>query len=83
MTGIHDDEPEPCPRTWDNDRKTWSDDWKQFLNEYQWAEKKEEIQLGRQRIRDHVHKPETLADIAKFGIEDGAFAINAIAEIMH
>ena len=31
MTGAHDDDGEPCPRTWDAERKIWSDDWKGFL----------------------------------------------------
>ena len=45
--------------------------------------KEEEIQLGLQRISDHVKEPKTYADIALYGIENNAFAINAIAEIMH
>jgi len=28
ITGVRDDEPEPCPRVWDETRKTWNDDWK-------------------------------------------------------
>lgn len=35
ISGVRDDEPEPCPRTWDEKRKAWSDDWKQFLFEHE------------------------------------------------
>jgi len=38
IAGVRDDEPEPCPRAWDEVRKTWTDDWKQelFDHEIQW-----------------------------------------------
>jgi hypothetical protein len=32
MTGVHDKDGEPFPRTWDNKRKVWSDSWKQNLS---------------------------------------------------
>lgn len=31
MTGVHEDDGEPCPRTWDPLRQCWSDDWKGYL----------------------------------------------------
>ena len=31
ISGVKDGEPEPCPRVWDDLRKTWSDDWKKAL----------------------------------------------------
>ena len=35
ISGVRDDEPEPCPRTWDPLRKTWTDDWKEHLFEHE------------------------------------------------
>lgn len=26
---------EPCPRIWDDERKTWSDSWKQFITDFE------------------------------------------------
>lgn len=34
-TGVHDDDFEPCPRTWDPYRKTWSDSWKDHLFDFE------------------------------------------------
>jgi len=31
ITGTKDINGEPCPRTWDEDRQCWSDDWKQYI----------------------------------------------------
>jgi hypothetical protein len=28
VSGVKDGDQEPCPRVWDEDRKTWSDAWK-------------------------------------------------------
>lgn len=38
ITGIKDADGDPFPRTWDEERQCWSDDWKDFLYE---QEKKE------------------------------------------
>jgi small subunit ribosomal protein S29 len=35
ISGVRDDEPEPCPRTWDTVRKCWNDDWKEHLFEHE------------------------------------------------
>ena len=35
MSGVHDNEPEAVPRTWDERRKVWSDSWKEFLFEWE------------------------------------------------
>ena len=33
MSGVHDSENEPCPRVWDELRKTWTDEWKKHLED--------------------------------------------------
>ena len=35
MTGVHEDDDEPCPRVWDPVRQCWSDDWKNFLYDHE------------------------------------------------
>ena len=83
MTGISDDEPEPCPRIWDKQRRTWSDSWKDFLSEYELQQIDMDTPRMKSRISDTLKEPKTLADIAKQGIEDQEQATCAIAEIMH
>jgi small subunit ribosomal protein S29 len=31
MTGVHEDDPEPCPNVWDEERGFWTHDWKNRL----------------------------------------------------
>ena len=33
ITGVRDDEPEPCPNVWDEKRQCWSHAWKEFLTD--------------------------------------------------
>ena len=35
FTGVKDGDPEPCPRVWDEKRKTWSDSWKENLYDFE------------------------------------------------
>ena len=34
-TGHKDGDPEPVPRYWDHERKTWSDSWKEHLFDFE------------------------------------------------
>jgi len=84
QTGFHSDNGEPCPRVWDDRRKTWSDDWKQFIGDF-------EKKLNDQKITEYkqvmsteknLPEPKTLSEIAQFGIDNPQFSTNAIGEIM-
>lgn len=83
MTGIHDDEPEPCPRVFDPRRRTYSDAWKEHLTEYELKQIAKDTPRMQQRISDFLKEPETLIEIANYGIENPDQAHCAIAEIMH
>ena len=45
MTGVHEDDDDPCPREYDPIRQCWSDDWKKFLYD-------SEIRFYEQRYKD-------------------------------
>lgn len=64
LTGIRDDEPEPCPRTWDETRKNWTDDWKQFLFEHEIDEYQKKYDSMRYRLGDKLTDPKKLIEIA-------------------
>jgi hypothetical protein len=34
-SGVKDNDPEPCPRVWDDARKCWSDSWKENLYDFE------------------------------------------------
>jgi len=70
MTGIHDEEPEPCPRTFDPRRRTWSDAWKDHLTDMELKQIAKDTPRMQKRIADFIKEPKTLADIADFGIEN-------------
>ena len=82
MTGVHEDEGEPCPRVWDPIRQCWSDDWKGFLYDV-------ELKFLEQRYKDLDYnlakkcpEPKKLADFIKVAQEDPYLATNAIAELL-
>jgi len=68
MTGISDDEPEPCPRMWDHKRKIWSDTWKDHLTEFELKQIAKDTPRMKERISNHLKAPETLSEIADYGI---------------
>jgi hypothetical protein len=83
MTGIHDDEPEPCPRVFDTRRRVWSDSWKDHLTEFELKQIAQDTPKMKERISDFLKEPKTLIEIADYGIENPEQATCAIAEILH
>lgn len=83
MTGVSDDDPEPCPRIYDKRRHTWSDAWKDHLTEMELKQIAKETPRMQSRISDHLKTPETLIEIANYGIENSDYATCAIAEIVN
>lgn len=85
MTGVHDREGEPFPRVWDNKRKVWSDSWKTNLSPAELMHYDQMVPIYSQKIsdKDHLPAPNTLIDIANFGVQNPWFATNAIAEILN
>lgn len=82
MTGVHEDDDEPCPRVWDPVRQCWSDDWKNFLYEvehkfYEQKYKKLAYSLG-----TRCPEPKKISDFIKVALEDEYLATNAIAELL-
>lgn len=83
LTGIRDDEPEPHPRSWDETRKCWSDEWKEqlFEHEVQWYQNKyDQMQY---RLSDKLSDPKKLIEIAQAGAADPEVATNAFAELLN
>lgn len=82
LTGNKDGDGEPCPRTWDELRQCWSDDWKMFLYDQEVKFYEQRYKDLEYRISDKCADPKTIMDIVDAGIEDPNLATNAIAEIL-
>ena len=83
ISGVRDDEPEPCPRVWDADRKTWSDSWKQFLMDPEIEYFEKQYEGMNYRLSDKLGDPKKLIEIAQMGAADPELATNAFAELLH
>ena len=64
ITGVRDDEPEPCPRAWDEVRKTWNDDWKSMLFEHEVQHYQQRYETMEYRLADKLRDPVKLVEIA-------------------
>lgn len=80
--GYHDLEPPPVVREWDPKRKTWSDYWKTLFSEDQLKTIEQDFQQFEVRLSNQLKKPETLLDIAKFGMQNELYSTVCIAEIL-
>jgi len=78
-TGTHDDELESCHtdsqgiknfREYDPRRRVWNDAWKDHLTEMEIKQISKDTPKMMERISDLLKKPETLLDIANYGIEN-------------
>jgi len=83
LTGVRDDEPEPCPRAWDKNRNTWNDDWKQFLYEHEIEYYQKKYDAMKYRLSDKLRDPKKLIEIAEAGANDREVATNAFAELLN
>ena len=83
ISGIRDDEPEPCPRVWDELRKTWSDAWKDQLFEHEVQHYEQRYEAMNYRLSDKLRDPKKLVEIAQAGVDDSEVAINAFAELLN
>lgn len=82
LTGNKDGDGEPCPRTWDELRQCWSDDWKMFLYDAEVKFYEQRYKDLEYRLSDKCADPKTLMDIVEAGIADPNLATNAIAEVL-
>jgi small subunit ribosomal protein S29 len=83
ISGVRDDEPEPCPRVWDELRKTWSDAWKDQLYEHEVQHYEQRYEAMNYRLSDKLRDPKKLIEIAQAGVDDPEVAINAFAELLN
>ena len=83
ITGVRDDEPEPCPRLWDEDRKTWNDDWKSMLYQHEIEWYQAQYDQMDYRLSDKLSDPKKLIEIAEAGANDREVATNAFAELLN
>lgn len=83
ISGVRDDEPEPCPRTWDPVRKTWNNTWKDHLYEHEIAFYKQKYDAMDYRLSDKLRDPKKLIEIAQMGVDNAEVATNAFAELLN
>jgi len=83
MAGVHDDEEDPNPVVWLEDRKVWSNDWEQFVTDDQRSEIKKIEPIEKTRLGEFLKEPKTVLDIVNFGIGNEDYALNALAEALH
>ena len=82
ISGVKDGEPEPCPRVWDNLRKTWSDDWKKALYDAEIEMFRQEYDRMNYRLSDKLKDPKKLIELVDAGITDPEIATCALAEVL-
>lgn len=81
-SGVHDFDPEPCPRVWDPKRKVWSDSWKEFLFDLEIKMIQKEYEQMSVRCSDKLKDPKKVMDIIKFGIENPDLATSCLGELL-
>lgn len=82
VSGVKDGEPEPCPRTWDPERKTWNDTWKESLYDFEIKYLQKEYENMDVRCGEKLPSPQRLMDIVDLGINTPHLATCAFAEIL-
>ena len=82
MAGVKDGDPEPCPRTWDEKRQRWSDEWKKQEYDYEIKETEKEFDLQKERMSEGIPAPKKMIEIFDKGIQDPLYATSALAEIL-
>jgi len=82
LAGVHDDEPEPVPVTYDPERKVWSNDWEQFITPNEKLFIAEEKRQFNVRLKQRLPEPKTLLDIVEHGLKEEMFSINVIYEVL-
>jgi len=82
LAGVHDDEPEPIPVTYDKVRKVWSNDWERFITPNEKLFMAEERRQFNVRLRQKIPEPKTLTEIIDYGIKEEMFSINVVYELL-
>lgn len=83
LSGIHKTrESAPCPRVWDEERRCWSDDWKDMLYESEIKDLTARYETMAYTLGDVLTDPKTLIDICNEGIKNPEVATNCLAEII-
>ena len=83
ISGVRDDEPEPCPNEWDPVRKAWSDHWKEHLMDHEIAYYQKKYDAMSYRLSDKLSDPKKLVEIARMGVDNAELATNAFAELLN
>lgn len=81
-TGMREGDPEPCPRVWDNERKCWSDAWKEQLFDFEIKYLQQQYEEMNVRCADKLPNPKKLIDIVDFGINNPDLATCCFGEIL-
>lgn len=82
MSGVHNDEPNPVPNFYMEDRQTYFYESDRFLSEQELIEINKHKEDTNYRLSDRLPSPRNLLEIVNFGIEHPLLAVNAVAELL-
>lgn len=81
-SGLHDNDCEAVPNTYDEKRKVFFKDYEQFYHPDEFAECEQEDKLLEKRLGVLLPNPKNLLEIIEFGIKNKLHATNAIYEVL-
>ena len=83
ISGIHADDPEPCPNVYNEAKGYWTHEWKNRLipEEVEYLKLKYDTETN--WVGRAVPDPKKMIEIVDAGINDHYIAISCLAEILH
>jgi hypothetical protein len=82
MVGVHKDEPNPVPNFYIPDRKTYFYDADKFYKKGERETRRKHQIVYDSTVGERIPNPQSLMEIAKFGIDNPLYATNCIAELL-
>lgn len=82
LAGVHAHEPPPVPDFYIPSRKTWFYATDRLLSEEERSEEAEHREELNTRLTDVLPRPQTLREIARFGVEQPLYATACLAELL-
>jgi len=82
MVGVHKDEPNPVPNFYIPDRQTYFYETDKFYLEGERETVRKNQMVYDSSLAERVPAPQSLLEIAKFGVDNSHYATNCIAELL-
>ncbi|CAK74508.1 unnamed protein product (macronuclear) [Paramecium tetraurelia] len=82
LSGVHDDDPDPCPNLYDERRGYHFKDFEKFTTQEERDFEEAQDQIMSARITLKIPKPQYLQEIIDYGISNAHYATNAVYEVM-